>query len=218
MQDRPRARTDEVITDQVEEDLVVYDQSNQIAHALSAEAASVWQACDGQRSVDVIASDLKLEVPVVERALQELSDCRLLRDDPTIDLGHRVSRREAAKKFAKVGAAALAAPMIYSVAVPGAAMAVSACSLTNGQTPGTATQNCTAAPGTTGSSGPTTGGGGLHCCASGVCYETHAGVKTCIASDLCVSYGGLCVGILPLLPCCAGASACSGIALATCTE
>jgi hypothetical protein len=188
MYDRPRARTEEVISDWVDDSLVVYDQSRHTAHALTAIATSVWEACDGRHTVDDISGVLKLDVPVVERALHELSDCQLLEADPVIDLGNGLSRREAAKRFAKVGAAALAAPMIYSINVsPALAAGSIVCSLANGASVNNG--HCTAAPGAVG----TSSGTASQCCASGSCYQDHTGGSgTMVCVGACAPFNSPC--------------------------
>ncbi len=114
---RPEVRTDGVVTEPVERDLVVYDRVNQTAHSLSPEAAVVWERCDGRLSQREIASELKVPVEVVEQAVREFSASGLLTEK------NGITRRDAGKRFAAVGGAALAAPLLYSVAVPSAALA-----------------------------------------------------------------------------------------------
>jgi hypothetical protein len=120
--DRPRGRTTGVVKERIGDELVVYDQVGDVAHCLSADAAGVWEHCDGRRSPEQISEELGLELAVVERALRELRACSLL--DEVHD-GGGFSRREATLRIVKVGGAALTAPLIYSVAVPSAAAAAS---------------------------------------------------------------------------------------------
>jgi len=55
----PKARSEEIITRQVEGELLIYDQARDSAHCLNETAAAVWKLCDGQSSVGAIA--LKLQ-------------------------------------------------------------------------------------------------------------------------------------------------------------
>lgn len=173
MNQLPRARSEGVICERVDDELVVYDEQAHTAHSLSAAAAMVWERCDGKTAVDEIASKLGLKAELVERAVEELRGSRLLDEVPT---GY--SRREAAKRIAQVGGAALAAPLIYSVAVPTAAAAASTCPA--GQT------LCNGSCLTCSGNGKTCGGGscngGGNCC-SGVC-----------CNNICCGFGALCVG------------------------
>jgi hypothetical protein len=56
----PMARADGVLSERVDDDLVVYDEQTQMAHCLSPEVASVWRHCDGRTSSSQIASELQL--------------------------------------------------------------------------------------------------------------------------------------------------------------
>ena len=119
MQDRPLARTTRLLVEELDSELLVYDQDADVAHALSDNVARVWQCCDGKASVAEIAGDLDLARAEVGRALDELRVCGLL-----ANVGAEYSRRDAVIKVAKVGAAAAAVPLIYSLAIgPSAAMA-----------------------------------------------------------------------------------------------
>ena len=194
MYGRPRPRTAGIVTERVDDELVVYDQESHAAHCLSHAAASVWECCDGTRSPQEISRELILEPELVERALSELRRCGLLDEGPVAVRDY--SRREAGVKLAKVGGAAFAAPLIYSVVVASAAAAAS-CKV-NG-TVDTAT--CT------GTSGSGTKGTDATCC-SGTCYQGTGSTKTCVppgctASGLgCVLVGNTCCsGSCVLLVC-----------------
>ncbi len=123
MNERPQARTTGVLAESVGDELVVYDSVTRSAHCLSADAAGVWALCDGQRSPEDMARELGAVPAQVSRALEELGDAGLLESAPIAP--HRLSRRDAAKRFATIGAAAIGAPLIYSVAIPRAAAAAS---------------------------------------------------------------------------------------------
>jgi hypothetical protein len=72
---------------------VVYDTTSRVAHALTAEAASVWGRCDGMRSLAEIARDLGMEADWVDSAIFELERCGLL--EAPLQAPLRFSRREA---------------------------------------------------------------------------------------------------------------------------
>jgi hypothetical protein len=172
---RPSARTEDLVTEQVEDGLVIYDQRNQTVHALSPEARAVWLRCDGRHSTDELAEQLRVEPAAVERALADLRASNLLED--MIDVRSGYSRREAAVKFAQVGGAAFVAPFVYSVSIASAATCVcspNAPGCTPTSTPGhpMASTNC---QGTNGVSGNT--GKGCDCC-SCACYESNNSTGT----------------------------------------
>lgn len=123
LNERPQARSTGLVTESVGDELVVYDLVTRGAHCLSADAAGVWELCDGRRSPEDMAQELCVAAEQVSRALDELGDAGLL--DSVLPAEPRLSRRDAAKRFAAVGAAAMSTPLIYSVAIPAAASAAS---------------------------------------------------------------------------------------------
>jgi hypothetical protein len=117
---KPVARADELVVEEVGEELLVYDQTNECAHSLGVAAARVWRACDGERSEKALSAELDMDADTVARALKELDECNLL------DNGQKLTgmtRREATLKSAKLGAAAVSAPLIYSILAPVPALA-----------------------------------------------------------------------------------------------
>jgi DNA-binding transcriptional ArsR family regulator len=118
----PRARTDELVVEEVGDEVLVYDERTAAAHCLSGPAGAVWRACDGQTTIDEIAARIKLDHETVVRALDQLEQCELL--DVPEPAG--ITRRDATEKLLKVGAAAaVASPLIYSIAAPTPALAAS---------------------------------------------------------------------------------------------
>jgi hypothetical protein len=167
MHDRPRPRSEGIVTERVDDDLVVYDKKSHVAHSMSRSAASVWECCDGERTPEEIGRELALEPELVTQALDELGRCGLLDDCPVQVSDY--SRREAAVRFAKVGGAAFAAPLIYSVVI-GTASAAASCKA-NGTT---VTTTCSATQ---------SGHKGVDAtCCSGACYQGGSGGKTCVAA------------------------------------
>jgi hypothetical protein len=117
---KPVARTDELVVEEVGEELLVYDQTNECAHSLGVAAARVWRACDGERSAKALSVELDMDSDTIARALEELEECNLLDNGQPLT---GMTRREAALKGAKVGAAAASAPLIYSILAPVPALA-----------------------------------------------------------------------------------------------
>jgi hypothetical protein len=118
----PTARTEELLVEELGDELLVYDQRNDQVHCLGPDSRRVWRACDGTTSVDQLDSALNLDSGLVVRALDELEACGLLEADEA----DRVTRREAGKRLAEIGAAAAVAPLIYSIAAPTPALAATA--------------------------------------------------------------------------------------------
>jgi DNA-binding transcriptional ArsR family regulator len=107
----PLARSEGIVTEELGDEMVAYVEATQTVHALSKDAASVWRQCDGHSSAADIARRLGLDEARVAHALDELSGAELMEEPEGI------SRRALYKRTAKLGAAALGAPLIYSVAI-----------------------------------------------------------------------------------------------------
>jgi len=115
MQDRPLADRGQLVWEWVGDELLIYDRRTELAHALSADAAAVWERCDGQRTTAQLARELKLAPTIVEQALAELRESGLL-EQPVAD---RVSRRTVLRRTARAsGAVLIAAPLISTVLIP----------------------------------------------------------------------------------------------------
>jgi len=118
---KPLARSDELILEELGEELLVYDQVSNRAHCLGGRAATVWRACDGQKTVADLSAETGLDSELVSQALAELSECRLLDGLPA---GAGMTRRDLTFRVAKLSAAAASVPLIVSVAAPTPAAAI----------------------------------------------------------------------------------------------
>jgi hypothetical protein len=128
---KPMARSADLVIEEIDDELLVYDGEKKRAHCLSATAARVWHACDGQTNVEALADRLDLTKDVVIQAVEELEGSALLQTEELQVLnggaanGNGITRRESLKQSAKVGTAVAAVPLLYSVAVPSPAAAAS---------------------------------------------------------------------------------------------
>jgi hypothetical protein len=120
---RPRARTDEIVVEELGDETLVYDKRRHRAHCLNRTAAAVWRACDGRRAPDELAVQVARELgaPVDESlialALTQLAQAQLLIDAPAAAT-RTPSRRQAMR-------ALVLAPAVLSILVPRAAQAAS---------------------------------------------------------------------------------------------
>jgi hypothetical protein len=127
----PKARSKDVLTEEVGGELLVFDTQSNRAHCLNGSAAAIWQHCDGKRSLAQLAQHLFPDLESVEGeqlvrvGVERLRRRRLLEGDATerrVDL----SKRHMIKKMAIVAAAAgIAAPIISSVVAPTSSYAFS---------------------------------------------------------------------------------------------
>ena len=121
----PQARSHGLIVERLGDETLVYDTDTDEAHALSPVASSVLDHCDGQRTIAVVAAQLELPQPTVVEALAQLEECGLV-EGTSGDAG--VSRRDAMRRVAVIGAAAAAgAPLVKSIVAPTPAQAIASC-------------------------------------------------------------------------------------------
>ena len=120
---KPRARTDDLVIEELEGEVLVLDSKNKRAHCLSTTAARVWRACDGSTDLRALAETLELDDDVVTQAVEELEALELL-DNNTLNVvqagngnGNGMTRRQLTKRSARVGAGLVAAPLVYSINV-----------------------------------------------------------------------------------------------------
>lgn len=120
----PLARTEALVVEELGDELLVYDLTRDEAHSLGTVAAKVWKACDGETTIDELASQLGMDRDAVIEAIEGLRTCLLLDDGPEAAEASKYTRRGLSLKAVKLGAVATAAPLIVSIAAPTAAMAV----------------------------------------------------------------------------------------------
>jgi len=130
---RPLARTDEVVTEDVDDEVIVYDERTDVACRLNRTAALVWRKCDGKHTVEDLVRVLEADLgdiadeDLVLVTLDYLSEQRLLesgyarRDEASSQL----SRRRLIQRAGAVGVAAAVLPMVFSVVAPTPAAAMS---------------------------------------------------------------------------------------------
>jgi len=188
MHDRPKARTEHLISERIDDEMVVYDQLNHVAHCLSHDAVRVWDHCDGRLTEAEIAHELTVSVVVVQRAIAALEERGLL---AAVASGY--SRRQAAIRIARIGSAVLAGPLVYSVDVGTAAAKAS--HLAAGCVVPTC-GSCTSAGSCPSLCGPGTAGktSTNSMCASGSCYCSLVNSSGGSQMVLACSIGSTCHG------------------------
>lgn len=128
----PNARSAGLLVRELADEVLVYDAGRHRAHCLNRTAALVWRSCDGRTPISAIAERVsrRLSAPVAEDvvwlALDQLAESDLL---STADAAPRpappgrVSRRVMLRRLG--AAAAVALPLVTSVASPTPAQAQS---------------------------------------------------------------------------------------------
>jgi len=132
---RPQRRKQNLVEQEVDGELLVYDLERNEAFCLNQTSMLVWQACDGKRTIADINDRLgkQLNSPVnddvVWLAIDQLNTQRLLVVAPEPDGRFAgMSRREVIKK---VGLGTMVAlPVVLGVVAPPAILAQTACATT----------------------------------------------------------------------------------------
>jgi hypothetical protein len=130
----PRARQEGLITEEMDGEVLVYDQSSDSAHRLNPTAAVVWRHLDGSRTIPDLVEVLAAEVgdvadeDLVMVTLDELGQADLLEDHSQREAEDvRLSRRRFIRRVGVVGTAALVLPIVRSIVAPTPASAQGSC-------------------------------------------------------------------------------------------
>ena len=125
----PKARRERLFVQDVDDELVIYDQNTRKTHRLNPTASLVWQTCDGKKSISDIAAALQARVarPVdedlVRIALGQLEAANLLEHGLGDPPGSATERRRAFLR--KAGAVSLLMPVVATLPRPSLAASLS---------------------------------------------------------------------------------------------
>jgi hypothetical protein len=180
-QTKPKGRRDQIVEQEVDGEILIYDLRADKALCLNKTSALIWQSCDGKRTVaqinDLLGKQLQTETneDIVWLALDQLSKEKLI--EPTVDVAARfggMSRRQIIKNVGLGSVIAL--PVVASLVAPSSASAQT-CTGPVGRPPNAVcTQSCQC----------TTG-----CCCS-VTVPSGSTIE-CRTMVLCAGAGGTCV-------------------------
>ncbi len=133
----PRARQDELVVEELQDETLVYDLERHKARCLNRTAALVWRHCDGQTSVADVAALLEeqLAIPtdeaVVWMALDRLSRANLLTEPVKLPADRaQYSRRQMLRTLRRAAGISLLLPVVTSIFAPRAAAQASCVSST----------------------------------------------------------------------------------------
>lgn len=125
----PLARTNEIVTKEIDGELLIYDSTRDEAHCLNPSAAKIWKLCDGRTTVPEMAvslsrtSKVRIDESVIHSGLKQLSVRGLLADASYVPSGAvNTSRRSLARRL---GIGVFLLPLITSLSAPTALAAVS---------------------------------------------------------------------------------------------
>jgi hypothetical protein len=127
---QPQARSDELLTQNSEDEILVYDLKTDQVFCLNQTAAAVWSQCNGQKNINQIINLLKSEKSIdtneilICLTLHELDKNNLLiKTEELSERNPRINRRELIKRAA-IGTT-LVLPVISFVVAPTAVLAQS---------------------------------------------------------------------------------------------
>jgi len=153
----PHARTDRLVIQDMEEEMLVYDLDADKATCLNQASRIVWQNCDGRTSISDMSRLIGKELNItaskefVVLALRELSESNLIDDSENkFEMEPPVSRRDLITRY---GVPMAALPIVMSLVAPVSAQMTSCVPVS---------QPCT----------PT----GLPCCVGFVCVPSGPGM------------------------------------------
>lgn len=130
----PQARFENLVVQELQDEVLIYDLVSNKAHCLNASAAFIWRRCDGTTSANDIASAFavkwKCDAPedFVTNAIGQLNDSQLLQHPSSIP-PRSPSRRHLLKKLGVASAVAL--PLVQSLVAPTTLYASVNCSCTS---------------------------------------------------------------------------------------
>lgn len=153
---KPVSRKSDLVTQEVGNEILIYDLIINKAFSLNDTSATIWQLCNGENTVSDIAVDLtkafnsQISEDFVWLALGELEKYNLLKNSDEISEDFNgLSRREIIRKIGLTSLVAL--PLISSLIAPTAIHATSGCTPPLNRTTNTVcTQSCQCGPTTAG--------------------------------------------------------------------
>lgn len=137
---KPIARRANIFSENLPNEVVLYNKQNQQVHCLNKSAAIVWENADGTRSIDDLALLVERELNIaagrdlVLVALDQLAKADLLERKTVVAPEEVSSRRAVAKKLAMAGMSAAMLPVIASMTAPSASAATTTPNLTQVKT------------------------------------------------------------------------------------
>jgi len=142
-QNNPLSRTEDIVVQELNGEILIYDLRDNRAMCLNETSAAVWNACDGSNTVGDIAKAVGNE-DIVWLALNELKKEKLVdfvTETPTKFDG--LTRREAVRRIGMASLVAL--PLITGLVAPAAAQTISCGAVcTNSNQCPTGCANCNA--------------------------------------------------------------------------
>jgi hypothetical protein len=126
---RPKQRTSDVVVQDYNDEILIYDLRENKAHCLNKTSAEIWRDCDGSKSIDQLA-EIYGGHEVVWLAINEMQSRNLVEDVDVSATFSGMSRREVVKKIGLGSMVAL--PVIASLVAPSSVHAQASCVTSGG--------------------------------------------------------------------------------------
>jgi hypothetical protein len=123
----PKARTNEMLEQELNDELMVYDTSTHKAYSLNETSKNIFRACNGATSFDDLKKRYGYTDDLIYFTLDELKRNDLLKENLPQNRFAGLSRREVIKRVGLTCAVAL--PIVTGLNAPLAARAASTCAL-----------------------------------------------------------------------------------------
>jgi hypothetical protein len=129
--DKPRVRHNDLLSEELEGQHVIYDATNQTVHGLNSTLSWVWSHCDGSRTVDDLIAVMQGETglddarSLVTSGLKQLAEANLLEPE-SVDLNAlRTEASVVSRRAAVAAGVSIAVPVLSSMLAPTPAAAKS---------------------------------------------------------------------------------------------
>ena len=121
----PRARDKDLLWEEIDGEIVVYDTRKHKAHSLNSTASFVWMQCDGATSKAELANMLAQEMCIDEESsqlvldytLDKLNKTSLLDSVSEENIPVGMTRRDVMRQLAILGAG-IVLPVVYTLTAP----------------------------------------------------------------------------------------------------
>ena len=128
---KPRVRHNDLLSEELEGQHVIYDAANQTVHGLNSTLSWVWRHCDGSRTVDDFITAMQDETglddtrSLVTSGLKQLAEANLLEPE-SVDLNAlRTEASVVSRRAAVAAGVSIAVPVMSSMLAPTPAAAKS---------------------------------------------------------------------------------------------
>jgi len=128
---KPRVRHNDLLSEELEGQHVIYDATNQTVHGMNPTLSWVWSHCDGSRTVDDLIAAMQGETglddarSLVTSGLKQLAEANLLEPE-SVDLNAlRTEARVVSRRAAVAAGVSIAVPVLSSMLAPTPAAAKS---------------------------------------------------------------------------------------------